>query len=193
MRGRLIGLALVLPFVAVPAAAQQQKPLYEIKKEQVQKDGQSQDRLYVTRRPDAQGKPTLYITIQFKIVGPDGQLADDVNPVEIVVEEDHRRVGDLKVQSPSALDSLTTVLAIDISGSMAEHGKMEQAKQAANRFLDRLHGRADCGLILFNHDPKRVRKPPAGQAQQFATHRQQLRQFIGNAQPGGGTAYLDAT
>jgi VWFA-related protein len=109
-----------------------------------------------------------------------------------VVEEDHRRVGDLKVQTPSALDSLTTVLAIDISGSMAEHGKMEQAKQAANRFLDRLHSRADCGLILFDHE-LRVRKPPAGQLQQFATNRQQLRQFIHNAQPGGGTAYLDAT
>jgi len=193
MRGLLIGLALVLPFVALPAAAQQQKPLYEIKKEQVQKDGQTQDRLHLTRRPDAQGRPTLYVTFQFTIVGPDGQLADDVKPDEIVVEEDHRRVGDLKVQTPSALDNLTTVLAIDISGSMAEHGKMEQAKQAANRFLDRLHARADCGLILFNHDPLRVRKPPAGQAQQFATNRQQLRQLIHDAQPGGGTAYLDAT
>src|SRR5437870_13235294 len=109
MRGRLIGLALVLPFVAVPAAAQQQKPLYKIKKEQVQKDGQSQDRLYLTRRPDAQGRPTLYVTVQFTIVRPDGKLADDVNPEEILVEEDHRRITDVKVQTPSALESLTTV------------------------------------------------------------------------------------
>lgn len=192
MRRRWIGLALVLPLVAVPAAAQQQQTLYEIKKEQVQKDGQSQDRLYLTRRPDAQGRPTLYVTVQFKIVRPGGQLADDVSPDEIVVEEDHRRVTDLKVQAPSALDSLTTVLAIDISGSMAEHGKMEQAKQAASRFLDRLHGRADCGLILFDHE-LRVRKPPAGQPQLFEAHREGLRQLIRNAQPGGGTAYLDAT
>jgi VWFA-related protein len=183
-------IVLVVAAIGVPASAQQ--TLYEIKKEQVQKDGQSQDRLYLTRRPDPQGKPTLYVTVQFKIVRPDGQLAEDVSPDEIVVEEDRQRVGDLKVQAPSALDSLTTVLAIDISGSMAEHGKMEQAKQAANRFLDRLHGRADCGLILFDHD-LRVRKPPAGQLQQLATGRQQLRQLIREAQPGGGTAYLDAT
>src|SRR5439155_7148891 len=64
--------------------------------------------------------------------------------------------------------------------------------QAANRFLDRLHERADCGLILFDHE-LRVRKPPAGQPQQLATNRQRLRQFIHDAQPGGGTAYLDAT
>src|SRR5437899_12799234 len=99
-------------FVAVPAVAQQ-KPLYEIKQDQVQKDGQY--RLYLTRRPDAQGRPTLYVTVQFTIVRPDGQLAEDVNPAEIVVEEDHRRVTDLKVQTPSGLESLTIVLAIDTS------------------------------------------------------------------------------
>src|SRR5439155_24205222 len=93
---------------------------------------------------------------------------------------------------PSDLESLTTVLAIDISGSMAEHGKMEQAKLAAASFLDRLPATADCRLILFDHE-LRVRKPPASQPQQFATNRKQLRQFIGDAKPGGGTAYLDAT
>ena len=191
MLGRLFLLALVFS-AAMPAMAQQQKPLYEIKKEQVQKEGRSQDRVYLSRLPDAQGKPTLYVNLQFKIVRPDGQLADDVNPDEIRVEEDHRRVEDLKVQTPSALETLTTVLAIDISGSMAEHGKMDQAKRAAERFLDRLHSRADCGLILFDHE-LRVREPPAGQPRQFVSHRDGLRQLIRNAQPGGGTAYLDAT
>ncbi len=190
MRAGIIVLALC--FAALPAAAQPSQPLYEIKKEQVQKDGQTHDRIYLTRRPDAQGKPTLYVSVQFTIVRPDGQLADDVNPDELVVEEDHQRVREVTVQRPSALDRLTVVLAIDISGSMAEHGKMEQAKQAANRFLDRLQGRADCGLILFDHE-LRVRKPPAGQPQQFASNRELLRQFIRKAEPGGGTAYLDAT
>jgi VWFA-related protein len=189
---RLFLMALALPVAAIPALAQQPKPLYEIKKEQVQNDGRSQDRLYLTRLPDGQGKPTLYVTLQFKIVRPDGQLADDVNPEEIRVEEDHRRVTDLKVQAPSALETLTTILAIDISGSMTEHGKMDEAKRAAERFLDRLHGRADCGLILFDHE-LRVREPPAGEPQQFVKHRDRLREFIRNARPGGGTAYLDAT
>src|SRR5262249_15437774 len=144
MRARLFLLVLAFSISVMPVPAQQQKPLYEIKKEQVQKDGRSQDRVYLTRLPDAQSKPTLFVNLQFKIVRPDGKLADDVKPDEIRVEEDHRRVTDLKVQTPSALESLTTILAIDISGSMAEHGKMDEAKRAAERFLDRLHGRADC-------------------------------------------------
>src|SRR2546427_8246843 len=94
--------ALALPVAVLPAGAQQQKPLYEIKKERVR-----------TWRADAQGRPALYVTVQLKIVRPDGQLAEDVNPVEIVVEEDQRRVTDLKVQTPAALETLTAVLAID--------------------------------------------------------------------------------
>lgn len=192
MAGRLAFLALTVLLPATPASAQQRGPLYEIQKEQVEKDGRSGDRVALTRRLDAQGRSTLYVTVQFKIARPDGQLADDVNPDEIRVEEDHRPVRDVKVQTPSALETLTTVLAIDISGSMAEHGKMEQAKQAAFRFLDRLHSRADCGLILFDHE-LRVREAPAGDPTQFARHHDRLRQIIRNAQPGGGTAYLDAT
>src|SRR5690242_5114953 len=125
---RAIGTAFACSVLVMPLMAQQPKPLYEIKKEQIQKGGRSEDRVYLTRLPDAQGKPTLYVNLQFKIVRPDGQLAEDVNPEEIRVEENHRRVENLKVQTPSALETLTTILAIDISGSMAEHGKMEQAK-----------------------------------------------------------------
>jgi VWFA-related protein len=75
---------------------------------------------------------------------------------------------------------------------MAERDKIEQAKQAARSFLDRLHDQADCGLILFDHrllDPIR----PAGDPKQFAAHREHLRLRIDAARPGGGTAYLDAT
>jgi VWFA-related protein len=190
MRLRLLLTVVALP-LAISSAPAEQKLLYEIQKEQVQKDGQSQDRLYISRRPNAEGKPTLYVSVQFKIVRPDGQLADDVKPNEIVVEEDGRPVRGVTVQAPSALQSLTTVLAIDISGSMAEHGKMEEAKQAALRFLDRLHGRADCGLILFDH---RLRiYPMAGDPQRFLQRRSQLEQVIRQARPAGGTAYLDAT
>jgi VWFA-related protein len=191
MRLRLYLIVLALPVAAIPAMAQQ-KPLYEIKKEQVEKDGGSRDRLHLTRRLDGQGRPTLYVTVPFKIIRPDGSLAEDVSPEEIRVEEDHRLVSDVQVQMPSALDTVTTILAIDISGSMAEHGKMEEAKQAAARFLDRLHGRADCGLILFDHE-LRVRQPPAGDRRRFDEHRTRLRQLIRDAHPGGGTAYLDAT
>jgi VWFA-related protein len=68
---------------------------------------------------------------------------------------------------------------------MKEHGKMEEAKGAARTFLDRLHEQAQSGLILFDHKLRNQEAPGAD--------RNQLRRIIDATQPGGGTAYLDAT
>jgi VWFA-related protein len=184
MRTRL-GIAVLGLFAAVGlASAQGPKPRYHIEKDQVQQDGHSQDRLLVTRRADAQGKPTLYVTMQFKIIR-DGQATNDVLPNEIRVFEDQRPVTNLEIHTPAALEPLTTVLAIDISGSMAEHGKMDAAKQAARVFLERLDPRSPCGLILFDHKLRVQERPTAD--------RERLRRLIDDAEPSGGTAYLDAT
>ncbi len=138
------------------------------------------------------GQPALYVTVQFRILRADGQVADDVAKEHLVVEEDGRRVTELQIHRPDSLDPLTTFLALDISGSMAQGGKMDQAKQAARLFLDRLHPRADSGLLFFDHV---VRKPfpPAGGPEKIAAHRRVLQDWIRQAAPAGGTAYLDAT
>jgi VWFA-related protein len=75
---------------------------------------------------------------------------------------------------------------------MAQSGKLDQAKQAAHLFLERLHARTDTGLLFFDH---LVRKPvpPAGGPEKIAAHRSALRNWIRQATPAGGTAYLDAT
>ena len=39
------------------------------------------------RKKDAQGQDRLFVTVQFKIFGRDGRLADDVLPTEIQVRE----------------------------------------------------------------------------------------------------------
>jgi VWFA-related protein len=182
MNARLLLVVFALGLATVPALAQEQAPIYRIEKEQMQKDGKSQDRVRVFRRND-DGKSTLYVTVQF-LLTRDGQPAYDVKPEEIVVKENGRQVGDLQVLPPTAAP-LTTVLAIDISGSMADHGKLNEAKQAARLFLDQLRPQSECGLILFDHK-LRVQQPPAAQ-------RERLRAYIDAAVPRGGTAYLDAT
>src|SRR6266478_8157318 len=128
MRTRLflITFALLVPRVSV--TAQDSAPIYRIEKEQIEKDGKSQDRVHVVRRMQ-DGKPTLFVTAQFRVTR-DGQPAFDVMKTEFVVKEDGRRVPSPEVLPPN-LDTLTTVLAIDISGSMADHGKIQEAKQAA--------------------------------------------------------------
>jgi VWFA-related protein len=175
----------VLFLATVPVVAQNQGPLYNIHKEQVVKQDRSEDRIYAARRPDRNGKPTLYISVQFKIAYADGQPANDVLPEEIVVKENGRRVTEVEVHSPAEPEPLTTVLAIDISGSMRERGKLEEAKEAARQFLKRLDRKSTCGLILFDH-ALRVLERPSSDRQRLLTH-------IDAAQPQGGTAYLDAT
>jgi VWFA-related protein len=171
--------------LALAARANGQSPLYRIEREQVERDGKAEDRIYVNRKPDAQGKPTLYVTVQFKITNPDGSLAEDVKPDEIIVKENGQRVASLEVQAPNALNALTAVLAMDVSGSMAEQNKMGEAKQAARLFLDRLNPRSTSGLLLFDH--RMVGREMPG------PDRDRLRELVDSAEPGGGTAYLDAT
>ena len=43
----------------------------------------------------------------------------------------------------------TTMLVLDSSGSMAEFGKLETAKAAANQYLDGLPADVNAGLIAF--------------------------------------------
>src|SRR5262245_57240317 len=72
------------------------------------------------------GQAGLFVTVQFRILRGDGQLADNVSKEHIVVEEDGRRVTELEIHRPDSLDPLTAFLALDISGSLAQGGKMEQ-------------------------------------------------------------------
>lgn len=147
----------------------------------------------VRERADQKG---LFITLSFKVHRTsDGAVATDVAKNEIEVKEDNVVVSELEIHQPR-VENLTTVLAIDVSGSMKINNKIEQARKAARTFLDRLDDRADAGLILFDHlvpenDPNRFR-PPSGDPARYKDHRQELRRLIDQAEPLGGTAYLDA-
>jgi VWFA-related protein len=142
--------------------------------------------------------PGQYVTVHFKVLRKDtGAVATDISKEEIVVEEDGKRVAVLEILQPR-VERLTTVLAMDISGSMesrtqqGEGGrKIDEAKAAGRTFLDSLQDRADTGLILFDH-LMRVKEPPGENPAGFAKHRQVVRRLIDAAEPMGGTAYLDA-
>jgi VWFA-related protein len=180
MRSCLAGLtSVVLVTTLAVSAAGSDAVLYRIEKE---------GRARVSNRGGR-----LYVTVQFNILrNRDDQPALDVAKEEIVVTEDGQRVAELEIFRPQSLDGLTTVLAIDTSGSMAERGKLDEAKGAARLFLEQQHGRADNGLILFDHRLL-VQHRPTGDPQRFASHRRHLLEQILAARPGGGTAYLDAT
>jgi VWFA-related protein len=142
------------------------------------------------------GKRGLYVSLTFKVRRRgEQQVATDVQKSEIEVREDGQPVDDLEITQPST-QNLTTVLAIDVSGSMQSGDKIGKARKAAQTFLARLDERGDSGLILFDHevpeaDSSRF-QPPARDPSRFAEHKKLLNELIGKAQPLGGTAYLDA-
>lgn len=135
---------------------------------------------------DADGTQGLFIQVKFTIT-VDGDKAEDLTNAnyKVVIEEDNRRVREVDLPRPAPSEDLTVILAMDTSGSMAEHGRMGLAKTASETFLSRLPTKAECGLILFDHE---IRPPTL----QPIIDRQPLLGEIRNVQPRGGTAYLDA-
>ncbi len=138
------------------------------------------------------GKGVRYVSLQFQIKRlRDDKVVTSVPKEEIVVREDGKKVASLEIHQPR-LQKLTTILVMDISGSMVRNNKIEAAKKAALAFLDKMDERAGVGLILFDHEIK-VAEPPVTEPSRQAGHRANLRRLINEATPKGGTAYHDAT
>jgi Ca-activated chloride channel family protein len=79
------------------------------------------------------------------------------------------------------------MLLIDVSGSMAQDGKLEQAKTAALAFLDRMESNNRIGLAVFS-DTVRIEVP----LDNFETNIARIRQRIQQLGPEGGTSLYDA-
>lgn len=180
---RCVVILVVVPFLAaLPVPAQDAaKVQYEV----------VIDKVHTVVR-DREGERGRFVTVQFRLkrAGTE-ELATDVND-DLIVLEDDKPVGKVEIHRPRS-NELTTILALDISGSMDKSDKMDQARKAANLFLDKLHAKADCGLILFNHDMVRPMISPVRDPMRFAENREKVRAAINAAKPRGGTAYLDAT
>ena len=78
----------------------------------------------------------------------------------------------------------TTMLVLDSSGSMAEFGKLETAKSAANQYLDGLPADVNAGLISFA-DKAEVKVAPT-------QDREAVRAAIASLKAEGSTALNDA-
>jgi VWFA-related protein len=182
MTGRFAVAALfVAAALAAAAPSADSQPRYKI---------ELLDNVFFFTRPE-QGHNGFYVTVQFRIRNTaDDEIATDIAKDEVRVEEDGVPVSAMDITAP-AVEPLKTVLALDISGSMAAQSKWTQAREAAGKFLDRLDPRSDSGLILFDHII-RVNEPPATDRADFAAHRDVVRHHVEAAAPGGGTAYIDA-
>ncbi len=129
-------------------------------------------------------KKGIYIKVRFFIT-LDGSKVENVgNEYKLIIEEDGHQVKVVDLQRPVVSQDLSVMLALDTSGSMKEHGRMEQARAAADFFLNKLPAPCDCGLILFDHEI-REKLPPTFERERLVTK-------VHLTQPRGGTAFLDA-
>jgi Ca-activated chloride channel family protein len=79
------------------------------------------------------------------------------------------------------------MLLMDISGSMADEGKLDQAKQAALAFLDNMEPTNRVGLTVFNNDIQTL-----VQMDNFESIQSDLRKAITNLSANGGTELFGA-
>ncbi|NWG16529.1 MAG: VWA domain-containing protein [Chloroflexi bacterium] len=75
------------------------------------------------------------------------------------------------------------VLLIDVSGSMLDEGKLDQAKQAALAFIEQMEGRNRVGLAVFNDQVQNLVAMDT-----LETNRANIRSRIENLRADGGTA-----
>ncbi len=131
---------------------------------------------------DGSGFPN--VTIRFEIFdNQTRELAKELPQADIIIKEDGEEVARIQPQVQRKAPSLVA-LAVDTSGSMARANKMNEAKQAAVGFFDRLAPQTPCGLVLFHHEPHTTLTPRLDRAE--------LRTQISQSEPFGGTAYHDA-
>ncbi|MBC8144505.1 MAG: choice-of-anchor D domain-containing protein, partial [bacterium] len=135
-------------------------------------------------------------TSKFPVIGAriypldrDGILLDglDESDFRVIENGSKRRILSLKCTPPSREQPLSTVLTIDVSGSMSSAGaragtpNMDLARAAASSWIDEMPDGSETALTIFDHGSLIV--------QDFTDDRDLLRASILALSPNGGTNY----
>lgn len=110
--------------------------------------------------PDRQGKIILQITqvdtSEFPLVKVYVSVRDEkgeplpINPGRLVLKENGRPVDAQDIKGTAVVSELTSLLVMDISGSMNFAGKLDAAKSAAKDYINQLRTQDKAGIITFN-------------------------------------------
>jgi len=89
------------------------------------------------------------VTVYVSVTNADGEpVGADPNRIRLTEEGQSIKTG--QVSGVSAVGALSTLLVMDVSGSMNNGGKLEAAKQAARAYVDQMRPGDQAGLISFN-------------------------------------------
>jgi VWFA-related protein len=168
----VIALIAVVPIIAQPDAKAPYK--IDFNPSDVEQRSHSKD-----------GKEGIYIGVRFGISETKEGGSANEGDWQIIIEENGKKAAVVPLPEVKTVTTdLSVIMALDTSGSMKEHNRMAMAREAAQTFLGNLPKRADCGLVLFDHEIRDRVKP--------ISDRNAINQHILAKEPRGGTAYRDA-
>ncbi len=107
-----------------------------------------------------------------------------VDPNRIQVFEDGQLMQAEQISGSGEIGPLTTLLVMDVSGSMYNAGKLTAAKAAAQAYIDQMRPGDQAGLLTFNTE--------VNYRQQLTTDREALGEAIQSLDARGDTAMFDA-
>jgi VWFA-related protein len=122
---------------------------------------------------------TLYVSITDAAGNPIG-----VSPSNIIIKENGVPIPLDQIHGVGEVGPLTTLLVMDVSGSMHTDGKLEAAKAAAHSFIDQMRPEDQFGLVTFNTEIEYV--------QPITTDRAEITKAIDGLIGIGDTAMYDA-
>jgi VWFA-related protein len=124
---------------------------------------------------------TVYVSVTNAAGEPVG-----VDPATIQIQENGQLMTPVDVRGggQGQADPLTTMLVIDISGSMEKNGKLDAAKAAAKAYVDQIRPGDQAGLIAFDTQVHNV--------QPVTTDLAALNSAIDGLEPGSDTAMYNA-
>jgi len=107
-----------------------------------------------------------------------------VDPDQIQIFEDGQRMQAGQISASGEIGPLTTLLVMDVSGSMFDEGKLTSAKAAAQAYVEQMRPGDQAGLLTFNTNVTYL--------QALTTDRSALVQAINSLDARGDTTMFDA-
>ncbi len=89
------------------------------------------------------------VTVYVTVVDDNGQPVG-IDPARLVIEENGQQIPLDQITGIGEVGRLTTMLVMDVSGSMYAAGKLAAAKTAALEFVNRMRPGDQIGLLTFN-------------------------------------------